>query len=156
MSLPSIAEPITKAEHHLVEKAPWAAQSIRLWDSAWTFDQRLIRAGFLRGLLTGQVQTKDKSELTKDLLSLHLVDALIVGNLNLDKCKNIPHLAIADSVITGGVTLGNAKTGCIHLSNCYILDRGIDAAAASVNGTILLQKLKFARRAVLDFSQAKI
>jgi hypothetical protein len=156
MSLPSIVEPITKAEHHLVEKAPWAAQSIRLWDSAWTFDQKLIRAGFLRALLTGQVQTKDKSEFIKDLLSLHLVDALIVGSLNLDKSKNIPHLTMDDSVITGGITLRNAKTGCIHLSRCYILDHDIDAAGVSADGAVLLQDLKFAHRSILNFSQAKI
>lgn len=156
MSSPPNARPITQAEEHLVSEVYGATQRINGWDSARTFDQQIIRASFLRALLCGQVQTPDNTGCIDNIVSLHLINSLIVGYLDLNKCKNLPHLTFEDSVITGGIALRNATTGCLHLSRCSILKRGIDASGLRSSGAIQLEELQFAHRAVLDFSQANI
>jgi hypothetical protein len=156
MSSTPNARPITQAEEHLVNEVYGATQPINGWDSARSFDQQIIRAAFLRALLCGQVQAPDKNGCIDNIVSLHLINSLIVGHLDLNKCKELPHIRLEDSVITGGIALRSATTGCVHLSRCYILQRGIDASGLRSSGAIQLEQLQFAHRAVLDFSQANI
>lgn len=154
-SMPN-ARPITQAEEHLVKEVYAATQCINGWDSARTFDQQIIRATFLRALLCGHVQAPDKTGCIDNIVSLHLINSLIVGHLDLNKCKELPHITFEDSVITGGIALRNATTGCVHLSRCSILTRGVDASGLRSSGAVQLEQLQFAHRAVLDFSQANI
>jgi hypothetical protein len=146
MSSTPIARPISKAEEHLVNEVYGATQRIDGWDSARTFDQQIIRAAFLRALLCG----------IDNIVSLHLVNSLIVGRLDLNKCKELPHITFEDSVFTEGISLRNATTGCIHLSRCSILTGGIHASGLRSSGAVQLEQLQFAHRAVLDFSHVDI
>lgn len=154
-STPNV-RPITQAEEHLVKELNGGAQRIDGWNSARTFDQQIFRGVFLRALLCGQVEAADKTGCIDNIASLHLINTLIVGDLDLNKCKELPHITLEDSVITGGISLRNATTGCVHLSRCFILKRGIDASGLRSNGAVRLEQLQFAHRAVLDFSQANI
>lgn len=156
MPLSAIFRPLTQAEHRLVVQVQRATQPISGWDSARTFDQQIIRAIFLRALLCGQVNAAGKDEPIKNIVSLRLVKALIVGHLDLSECKDLPHLTFENSVITEGIALKNARTGGIHLTRCSILDRGIDGCGLRASGSIELKQVQFTHRAVLDFSQANI
>lgn len=164
MPLLPFLSPITQAEKRLVEQVQWAPQSIAGWDPALAFDQQIIRAAFLRALLCGQVlqpdkpdknDKADKNEPIKNIVSLRLIDALIVGRLDLSECKDLPHLTFEHSVITGGIALRNARAGGIHLIRGSILN-GIDACGLRSSGAIELQRVQFTHRAALDFSQANI
>ena len=91
----------------------------------------------------------------KNIVSLRLIDALIVGRLDLSECKDLPHLSFEDSVITGGIALRNARAGGIHLLRCSIL-RGIDASGLHSSAAIELKLVEFTHRTVLNFSEASI
>ena len=155
MPSPAFLSPITQAEQRLVEQVQWAPQSISGWDATLTFDQQIIRAGFLRAFLCGQVSSPGKTDPIKNIVSLRLVDALIVGRLDLSECKDLPHLSLEDSVITGGIALRNARAGGIHLLRCSIL-HGIDASGFHSSAAIQLKLVEFAHRTVLNFSEASI
>ncbi len=155
MPSPAFLRPITQAEMRLVEQVQWATQSITAWDPALTFDQQIIRAGFLRALLCGQVPSPGSNDPIKNIVSLRLIDALIVGRLDLSECKDLPHLSFEDSVITGGIALRNARAGGIHLLRCAIL-RGIDASGLHSSAAIELKLVEFTHRTVLNFSEANI
>ncbi len=156
MPLPLSVHPINAAEGRLANFAQWGQNPVHGWEPDVPFDQQIVRASFLRALLCGQVTPPGETATVQNITSVHLVDTLIVGRLDLSECKNLPHLMFKDSIFTEGIALKNAEIGGIHLRRCFILHQGIEATGLRASGAVELTRVEFAHRAALNFSQATI
>jgi hypothetical protein len=156
MPLPAIFKPVTLAENRVVEYIIAGRYPVPCWDRTFTFDQRIVRSSFLRALCCGRIESPEGTGRIKNVLSLHLFQALIVSKFDLAECSDLPHITLRNCVITEGISLKNAECGGIHLIRCFLLCHGIDARGMQCRGAVQCNRVRASTRAELNFSQADI